>query len=83
MNSDLLVLVHSRIDNFNKRRNIRHTWGRVEGLTGVKIIFIVGSSRNETTQGKAILEAQLFKDILVAGFIDHYRNLSYKNIFGE
>lgn len=80
--ADILVIIHSGIGNFNKRRNIRHTWGRAEALAGVKIMFIVGSSNNQTTQGKAMLEAHLFKDILVAGFTDHYRNLSYKNILG-
>ena len=65
-----------------KRRSIRHTWARAEGLSSVKIVFILASSTNSTIQGKAELEAELFKDILMVDYVDHYRNLSYKNILG-
>jgi len=83
-NLDLLIIVKSAPNNFKKRNIIRHTWGNQTHLRdnfviphnlSTRVVFICGKSDREKNLEE---ESDLHKDLIIANFVDVYRNLTYK-----
>ncbi|PSN35141.1 hypothetical protein C0J52_26270 [Blattella germanica] len=72
----LLVMVHSAPKNYEKRLQIRNTWGSV--LEGT-LIFVLGEVDNEALQSNLEQENRQFGDLVQGSFLDAYRNLTYKH----
>ena len=65
--------IYSTVDNFEKRKLLRESLGRLAEKLGCRIFFIVGMSGNIETNKRLLDEYILEKDILVIGKIDTYR----------
>ena len=80
----LLVLVHSAITKYKERDEIRKTWGSVRDVNGAYIvpIFLLAKSKENTTMSNVLKESRIYRDIVMGDFIDHYKNLTYKNVMG-
>jgi len=93
----ILVLVHSAFANQRKRNIQRKTWTKpnLEGVN-TRVAFLVGrppikgdytprikNGGRHRAQQELVKEADTFQDIVQADFIDTYRNLTTKNIFGN
>ncbi|XP_041355637.1 uncharacterized protein LOC121373215 [Gigantopelta aegis] len=79
---DLLILIFSAPSNVNTRDVIRKTWGKLCRNPGqpTACLFVIGLSRNKTTNKRLHIENALYMDILQIGFRDSYSNLTYKTI---
>ena len=79
---DLLIFIFSAPLNFIVRDVIRNTWGKVchDPLQSTTCLFVIGLSRNTTTNRQIQIENALYSDILQIGFKDSYSNLTYKTI---
>ena len=79
---DLLIFIFSAPSNFIVRDVIRNTWGKVchDPLQSTTCLFVIGLSRNTTTNRQIQSENALYSDILQIGFKDSYSNLTYKTI---
>ena len=75
----LFVYIHSSPANFQQRRLIRRTWGNVSLYTEytIQILFFIGLDMNISSQAIE-QESKDYNDIIQCGFIDSYRNLTYK-----
>lgn len=76
----LLIMVHSSVGHFEKRRTIRETWGRSSSKT--KLVFLLGTSDKTEMIEKLRKESELFSDLVVGSFRDTYKNLTYKHVMG-
>lgn len=74
----LLVVIHSAPENTAKRRTIRETWG--EPRQNIKMLFMLGSVENDTTQMKLLEENKVHGDLVQGNFHDAYRNMTYKHV---
>lgn len=74
----LLVLVHSSPTNYAKRQTIRETWG--QNTDTVKVVFMLGSVKNESIMNDVYQENELYQDIAQGNFVDSYRNMTYKHV---
>ncbi|KAI1286902.1 Beta-1,3-galactosyltransferase 2 [Halotydeus destructor] len=77
---DLMVVVTSAVTHFQARQAIRDTWGALAVTNGSRLLFLLGSTVNETVQHHAAREEFQYKDVLQGHFIDHYSNLTLKTI---
>ncbi|CAJ0608149.1 unnamed protein product [Cylicocyclus nassatus] len=80
INSQLLVLVVVKWDDFSSRAQWRHTYASRENRIryGYDVIFTVGADKDVDVQSKIDAENELEGDILQADFVDSYRNLTLK-----
>lgn len=76
----LVVIVSSNPNNYANRMIIRNTWGRT--LDAVKVVYLVGESQNKSLSEQIINESAIYGDIVQGGFIDAYRNMTYKHVMG-
>eukprot|EP00095_Tigriopus_kingsejongensis_P012221 maker-scaffold528_size145933-snap-gene-0.24 protein:Tk12221 transcript:maker-scaffold528_size145933-snap-gene-0.24-mRNA-1 annotation:"udp- c:betagal beta- -n-acetylglucosaminyltransferase 5" len=74
----LLILVHSAPDHFELRQAIRETWAGLR--PGVRPVFLLG--RNDQLDEEIGSESEQHQDIVQGSFVDAYRNMTYKHIFG-
>ena len=77
----LLIWVYSAPGNIKRRDAIRQTWGNIDLYSpmAVTIVFSVVVTFHNDTQVMINSEQTKFGDIVQdAGFIDAYRNLTYK-----
>lgn len=74
----LVILIHSAPDNFQKRQTIRETWGgsQINSL----VLFLLGSVNTATLTTKLELENQMYGDLVQGNFEDSYRNMTYKHV---
>ncbi|CAL1534840.1 unnamed protein product [Lymnaea stagnalis] len=81
---DAVMTVHSSPANIQKRRTFRWLYGDQEQTHSykIKVIFLVGLVNNRTLQRSLELENHLHNDIVQGNFLDTYRNLTYKAVFG-
>ncbi|KRZ67067.1 Lactosylceramide 1,3-N-acetyl-beta-D-glucosaminyltransferase [Trichinella papuae] len=77
VDDDYLVIVKSRISEFDQRDAIRRTWA---AALVSRIVFVVGRSTLNAVNTHARLEAERFGDILQTDHLDSYSNLSYKSL---
>ncbi|KAH8285988.1 hypothetical protein KR054_000486 [Drosophila jambulina] len=82
---EALVLIHSAIDNAEKRRLIRDTWAKPSYInrTPLRVIFLLGAVSSEhvpSWQNYIEWEIKYFGDIIQGNFLDAYRNMTYKHV---
>ena len=82
----LLVLVHSHPSHKAQRDAIRDTWGKIrkdfDAPLQVRLVFILGLSESDLPLAGPKRESKLYRDIVMGTFVDSYRNLTLKSIFG-
>ena len=75
----LLILVSSAPPNFQRRRDIRRTWGVDTALAPRwKTVFLVAQSRAKETTESLLRERSSYRDLLQGDYIDHYWNQTLK-----
>lgn len=77
---EMVILIHSSMEKQSFRDQIRKytkPW-----LTRWKVLFVVGISENSDMNRNVRHEYSQHNDILQGDFIDTYRNLTLKHIFG-
>ncbi|KAK6964336.1 beta-1 3-galactosyltransferase 1 [Biomphalaria glabrata] len=86
-NSELVICVLSKRNNFHTRRTIRETWGSYayDRRNNASLIFFIGSEIPSTTlldsdQPMVDTESNILGDILQEEYIDSYNNLSLKTV---
>uniref|UniRef100_A0AC34Q4L5 Hexosyltransferase n=1 Tax=Panagrolaimus sp. JU765 TaxID=591449 RepID=A0AC34Q4L5_9BILA len=75
--TNLLVLIPSSPTNLQKRNEIRETLFQDQD-NGTLIKFVIGQSLDPEINAKLISENKMFDDLILADFVDSYRNLSIK-----
>ncbi|KAK3729054.1 hypothetical protein RRG08_005427 [Elysia crispata] len=81
---DAVFLICSAVQNVMRRRISRYIYGNIRNTRPytIKIVFLVGLSKNSETEAQIRNESLKYEDILQGNFVDHYFNLSYKTIMG-
>lgn len=72
------ISIHSKPSNFQRRMDIRNTWGN-KSITNVSILFFLGLEEKLENQGKIDSENEKYNDIIQGNYIDSYYNLTYKH----
>lgn len=81
----LVFLVKSSLENFERRKAIRNSWGFERRFSDVPIrtVFLLGTKLNdEILQRKIESEKALYGDIVQSNFIDDYYNNTIKTMMG-
>ena len=93
----LTIIVLSAPGNFLQRNAIRGAWGNSNlklsddtesklpstiAKDRIKVVFIIGKTRDKTVQDYVTSESRLFRDIVFGNFIDKYDYLTLKTILG-
>ena len=80
----LLILIQSSANKYKERDEIRNTWGAVRDYNGAHIVpvFLLARPSDNTTLPTILKESKTYRDIVMGNFIDHYKNLTYKNVMG-
>lgn len=83
----LLAIIHSAVQNRNKRDAIRKTWGKkisnqlvMDKYGRMKYLFILGKTNNSELQRTVEREDKEHGDIIQADFLDTYFNLTLKHL---
>ena len=75
----LLTLVSSAPYNFQKRRDIRQTWGFDTAIKPRwKTVFLVAQTQNQSVSNSLLKEDETFGDLVRADYLDHYWNQTLK-----
>ena len=82
----LVIVVHSHPSYRDRRDAIRHTWGRYgDGQQGeprsTRLVFALGVDRNVSADAVRA-ESEIYDDIIQGNFVDAYKNLTLKSLFG-
>ncbi|KAK6167969.1 hypothetical protein SNE40_021885 [Patella caerulea] len=79
-----IVVVHTAPHHFNRRQNVRDTYGsRLLFLPiEIRVIFLLGRVNSSEMQNKILRENTQYSDIIQGNFIDAYHNLSLKAVMG-
>lgn len=84
--TQLIIFVHSKLDHFESRNEIRSTWGSIERQASLRyrLVFLIGLQVNEnrTIEQQIAVEHQFNDDLVRGNFMDTYRNLTYKHVMG-
>ena len=95
--NDLVIVVKSKLQNFDSRELIRQTWGDVNRYNkfSVVIVFMVGTSRSfgcsssdyedlfiQIQKELIVRENDRYGDILQGSFLENYYNLTIKTQMG-
>ena len=78
----LITMVPIKPNSFDKRAIIRKTWGNANFSKDMKLIFLLAKSANEAINQMVVDEFAEHKDIVQKDYIDSYRNLTAKIMFG-
>ena len=76
----ILVLVTSAPKSEDRRQAIRQTWGHFALRRDVAIAFVLGQTRNVSTQKNIDSEADIYGDIIQGLNVDSYHNLTLKTL---
>lgn len=81
---DVLFFVHTASEHTSHRQFLRNTLGNpfVSDQLNSALIFFVGQSKNRTVRHAVLEEARSVGDLVVFPFMDTYRNLTYKFVYG-
>ncbi|KAK6623019.1 hypothetical protein RUM43_008871 [Polyplax serrata] len=81
-NLRLVYIIKSSLENFERRKVIRRTWGYEKRFSDVKIftIFVLGTSLKAEYQVSIDREINAYKDIIQIDFIDSYYNNTLKTM---
>ena len=82
---DIIIFVHTRAANMERRQLIRKTWASIQQQDGLhmRTVFVIG--RDVTTpdvQEKILADARQHGDVIQFDFVDSYRNLTLKHLGG-
>lgn len=77
---EVFIFVLSAPVNNVSRMAIRQTWGSYKPKSGISLGFLIGTSDNSTINEAVIAENKIYKDMIVATFLDNYNNLTLKTI---
>ncbi|KAK6167972.1 hypothetical protein SNE40_021886 [Patella caerulea] len=79
-----IVVVHTAPHHFNRRQNVRETYGSRELFLPIEIrvIFLLGRVNSSEMQNKILRENTRYGDIIQGNFIDAYHNLTLKAVMG-
>ena len=82
----LLVVVHSHPLHKPQRDSIRATWGRItrdyERPDQVRLVFLLGVTDDQADMRSIRKESRMYRDVILADFLDTYRNLTVKSLTG-
>lgn len=80
----LVYVVKSSVENFERRKVIRKTWGFEKRFSDVKIrrVFVLGIALDDTLQELIDEEYEEYQDIIQVGFLDTYFNNTIKTMSG-
>jgi beta-1,3-galactosyltransferase 1 len=78
----LIVMVPTRAENFTHRNFIRSSWGNHEIFSSMRVVFLLGETKNEIVQNDLELESAIYGDLVQENFIDSYYNLTLKTVMG-
>ena len=79
--NQLLIFITSSTGNFDRRSIIRRSWGQKISSNqryDWQYVFIIGRSVDQTVSAQIMSEMSEYNDILLGGYRDTYRNLTYK-----
>lgn len=81
---NVLFFVHTASEHASHRQFLRNTLGDpfVSEQLNSAVVFFVGQSRNSTVRQAVVEEARTMGDLVVFPFMDTYRNLTYKFVYG-
>ncbi|XP_050526406.1 beta-1,3-galactosyltransferase brn-like [Daktulosphaira vitifoliae] len=81
-NIQLLILVKSALNNFEKRASIRKTWGFENRFSDkpTRTIFILGTTYELNLQKLIQIEHENYGDIVQYSFVDNYYNNTLKTL---
>uniref|UniRef100_A0A131Z034 Hexosyltransferase n=1 Tax=Rhipicephalus appendiculatus TaxID=34631 RepID=A0A131Z034_RHIAP len=81
---DVLFFVHTASEHTSRRQFLRDTLGdpMVSEQLNSAMVFFVGQSKNLTVRRAIQEEARSVGDVVVFPFVDTYRNLTYKFVYG-
>ncbi|KAK6172482.1 hypothetical protein SNE40_016121 [Patella caerulea] len=79
-----IVVVHTAPGHFERRQNVRETYGSRELFLPIEIrvIFLLGRVTTLEMQNKILRENSQYGDIIQGNFIDAYHNLTLKAVMG-
>ncbi|XP_013390134.1 beta-1,3-galactosyltransferase 1 [Lingula anatina] len=82
----MTIIVSSHPSHSSRRNIIRNTWGNPKTFEfkGIltRTIFVMGLSRNSTTNWALLEEGKKFNDIVLEDFLTEYKNMTYAHIAG-
>ncbi|XP_071080219.1 beta-1,3-galactosyltransferase 5-like [Haliotis cracherodii] len=80
--ADIVVIVHTAVDNSLHRMKSRDTWAGIIQIDqhSIVTIFMVGQTMDYSMQQLLVQESRYHNDIVQGNFLDSYRNLTYKHI---
>ncbi|CAD5118667.1 unnamed protein product [Dimorphilus gyrociliatus] len=76
----LIAYVHSAPNHLLRRNTIRDTWGNPRNFPGFRVIFVLGRVDDNRTMDSILMESEMYGDVLVADFLDTYKNLTLKAV---
>lgn len=82
-NLAIMTIVHTSPDHAGRRSAIRNTWandGFYRHLGNLKILFLLGRTKDSKVQRDIKNEFNRYGDILQGDFIDDYHNLTLKGV---
>ena len=78
----VVVLVHTAIGNFERRKIIRNTWGNISMFERIRVVFLLGQPERKQYQNAINFENEQYNDIVQGSFLDTYQNLTHKALLG-
>ncbi len=76
----LLIYNHTSPSNFARRMAIRETWAKRSMFRDLRLVFMIGETKENISISQLKLEFNYFNDIVQENFHDSYKNLTYKGI---
>ena len=78
----ILVTVLSAGGDFNSRKTLRKTWGRIRMYLGHKIalVFFIGTSVDTNISQSINLEMEHYRDVVLLDYTDSYEFLTMKTV---
>lgn len=79
---DILILITTAYTHMRERATLRKTWltRTKQNTAKVRYAFILGWSANSQLRKYVARESEIYRDIVIADFMDSYSNLTYKTI---
>lgn len=79
---DILILITTAYTHVRERATLRKTWltRTKQNTAKVRYAFILGLSANSQLRKYVARESEIYRDIVMADFMDSYSNLTYKTI---
>lgn len=79
-----IFFVHTAPGNWAKRRVLRKAIGDIDLAQkhGWTTVFFIGLSQDINVQRKVVDEAERHGDVVMLPYVDTYRNLTYKYVYG-